>query len=214
MSRTVRYKLVYFGTVAALCLAGLAICWAFDFAGWVVAPLAVAAFLPGQVQGHYYRDLFRSRRLLSENRPAEALDAGRNFIRQLEERPWMRRLVWLAGFVYTPHAEVMALTNCAAAELALGRTGDAAATCERALAVDPLAPLPVFNLGLARWMEGDRDEAERLAERAEDLGYDGGATDQLVQRGSALLAAGHGTTTADAAAHREASDGGSGPDSS
>lgn len=187
MNRTTRYKLGYL-----LVLAGLAVgaWWLLRSAEGPVPLIALGLILilPGRIQGYFYRDLFRGRRLLSEGQLEASLEHSERFLATVRRRPGLKSLLWLSWSVYTPDVEAMALNNLGAAHLGLGRLDAATRAFEEALRIDPQYPMPVFNLAVIRQVQGDSDEAARLAEKAGELGYSGGGTDRLVQIAQTVMA--------------------------
>lgn len=188
MDRTDRYKLSYVCALALLLAA--AVLAAVLMGGGTYAWVAVVAllFVPGRVQGHYYRDLFTARGLLDEGRHAESAAHGERFLVQVRRRPWLKRRVWLGGTVYTPDPEAMALNNLGAAHLESGRFEGAASAFEAALALDPEYPIPHHDLALLRAAQDDDRGAAGLLRPAHELGYRRTDVDGLIHQAQSLLA--------------------------
>jgi tetratricopeptide (TPR) repeat protein len=144
--------------------------------------------VPGRVQGHYWREFFRGRRLLDEDRPQDAIEHFRHFLADLERRPWLRNLMWLSWAFYTPSIEVMTRTNVGVALLKLGELDAAESESRAASQLDPEAPLPWNNLAIVHQMRGDTEAAEEAVRRARALGLGEGEADKLAQRAGRLLA--------------------------
>jgi tetratricopeptide (TPR) repeat protein len=144
--------------------------------------------VPGRVQGRYYRDFFRARELVDERRFAESLPFGERFLDRIRARPGLKRLVWLSWPAYSPDIEAMALNNLGAAHLELGDFEAAERRLGEAMALDPLYPVPVFNLAMLAAVGGDTAAAMRLLEECVRLGYRRTAIDDLIHRSQALLA--------------------------
>ena len=187
MNRTTRYKL---GALLVLLALAAGAWWLVGSGGGLMSLIAFALILmiPGRLQGHFYRDLFRGRRLLAEGKLEASLEHSERFLATVRRRPGLKPLLWLGWSVYTPDVEAMTLNNIGAACLSLGRLEAATKAFEEALRIDPQYPIPFFNLAVVRQVQGDSAEAARLQEKASKLGYTQGSTDRLVQSAQAVLA--------------------------
>lgn len=187
MTRSRRLKLAYVAVIlaasAAVALVGVAV-------GGLrgIAAALVLLLLPGRVQGYFYRDFFRGRRLLEEGRLLECIPHFERFIAAVRARPWLKRLLWLQFAVYTTDIEAMALNNLGSAYVELGDPESAERYLDQALRIDGRYPVALYNLSLVAALRGDRATAERLIKEAADLGYSRGGIDALLQRAGAQLA--------------------------
>ena len=110
------------------------------------------------------------------------------FLERIRNNPWIKHLIWLGTSSYSRDPEVLALNNLGAAELMLGEVDAARRHLMRASALDPLCPLPYFNLGVLEKAEGHLDEAQRLLAQAVKLGYTRGVSDKIVSAAQSRLA--------------------------
>jgi len=190
MNRTHRLKILY--VVVLLALLAVALLLASRFSPGLGPPAIIAVgllfFLPGRIQGLFFRDFFRGRRLLGSGLPAEALVPFRLFLEQIERKPWQKRLVWLAWGFYSTDIEAMTWNNIGAAHTELGEWSAAREALGKALAIDGEYPIPHFNLALIASAEGDREQAQREVDAARRLGYRETSVDQLTQQAQSLLA--------------------------
>lgn len=187
MNRTTRYKLGYLLVLIGLALGAWWLVRTVDSLVPVIA-LALVLMIPGRLQGHFYRDLFRGRRLLAEGKLDASLEHSERFLATVRRRPGLKPLLWLGWSVYTPDVEAMTLNNLGAAHLGLGRLDAATQAFEEALRIDPQYPIPFFNLAVIRQVQGNTAEAAQLQERASALGYAQGGADRLIQSAQAVLA--------------------------
>jgi len=187
MTRTARLKLGYvavFLTVAAVVVTLLV---------WVSGPLgfflaALLTILPGRLQGVFYRDFFRGRRLLAAGHPEEAIPDFERFLETIRARPALKKLVWLQWAVYSPDMEVMTLNNLGASHYHIGEMDVAEGYLRDALRLDPVYPVAYYNLALIAAARDDDAEAERLLGEAHRLGYTRGSVDQVLERAGNALA--------------------------
>src|SRR5262245_6475099 len=159
--------------------------------GGGVGPMLVVAavlLIPGRVQGRFYRDLFQGRRLLDAGYHREAVAYLERFIALVRVQPWRKRLLWLSWSVYTPDAEAMALNNLGAAKLALGQQSASEQAFKEALTLDPLYPVPHFNIAVLHQIRGNRPLAEQAAAEAARLGFARSTIDAVIYHAQSILA--------------------------
>jgi Flp pilus assembly protein TadD len=88
----------------------------------------------------------------------------------------------------------MTLNNLGAAQMSLGDFDAARQALQSARELDPLAPLPYFNLAMIEDAEGNAEQSARLLQQARDLGFKGSMSDRFIGRTGELVARaeGHG----------------------
>ncbi len=180
----VQFRKYFYAPLLALVFAGaLAIIWLVptDQRPLVTGVVIVALLAPGFIARHLLRDLFASRALIAAGQYRAAFDAAQKFLQQLRRRPWVRHAIWAQYGMYTLSTEAMALNNGGAALLELRRFAEARAMLERARAVDPAYPIPLYNLAVIAKLEGDESESQRLISEAAARGFAGGQLDAIVQ---------------------------------
>lgn len=184
MTRTDVLKGVYFARLAALVLLGVGAVAATRSGVALVAVAAGTLFgavlLSGRLQAHFWAELLAGLHDLNQHRYANSKSHSERFLSQLRERPWQRHLIWLGTSSYSLNAEVLALNNLGAAEVALGEFDDARAHLTEAMALDPKCPLPFHNMGKLVLCTASTAEALPWFERAAALGFRGGLSDQAV----------------------------------
>jgi tetratricopeptide (TPR) repeat protein len=180
MTRTTLYKGVYFAMFGGAGALALAVLVHFQFSPVAIAIVLVAMLVPGRILGFFWRDLLRGLRLLNARNYAESKICSEWFLVEVRAKPWIRYLIWLGSSSYSRNPEVLALNNLGAAEMNLGEPDSARAHLKQAIAIDPLCPLPFYNLGALSKAEGNLDEAERCFAQAARLGYTRGISDKIV----------------------------------
>ncbi|MEM1118467.1 MAG: tetratricopeptide repeat protein [Bacteroidota bacterium] len=188
MSRTTRFKLLYVGLLVVLGALALIILSSLNWSYGAVAVVVVILLIPGRVQGHFYRDLFKGRRLVEAGRYNDSIQHSERFLREVRRRPGLKRLIWFAGVIYTDDPEAMALSNIGVAHLEAGRFDAAETTLREALRVDPEYPLPLYNLAVLFEASGKHEEAVGFFQNAAALGYQRDGFDQVVHRAGSILA--------------------------
>jgi tetratricopeptide (TPR) repeat protein len=142
----------------------------------------------GRIQGFYYRDFFTGRRLLDAGKFAEAIPYIERFLESIRQHPKRELLLWLSWSIYTPSVVAMAINNIGVAQLNLGDVDTAESNFLRALARDPLYPLPHFNMAIVQELRGNRNGALAAIATARQLGYMGGTIDVIINKSQSLLA--------------------------
>jgi tetratricopeptide (TPR) repeat protein len=150
--------------------------------------VALLLFLPGRVQGYYYRDFFRGRREMGLGEFESALGHFTKFAEDVSNRPWLKRLIWLSFGVYTTDIEAMTHNNLGACYLEKGELTKSKTALYRALEICPTYPIPYFNLALLYGLTGERREAVRCFQEAKRRGYDLSRFDQVLNSLSQGLA--------------------------
>jgi tetratricopeptide (TPR) repeat protein len=188
MTRTERYKIQYFASIAAYAAIAAVLLWQFGFQPITIVVVALLLFVPGRIQGFLWRDLYTGRRLLESGSFSSSVTASEQFIQHVESKPWLRRLWWLQGAIYTRDPVAMARNNIGAAHLELGQFDDAKRAFSEAVALDAEYAVPQFNLAMIAGLEEDDAEKEHRLERAAALGYSQSAIDNFVRNAGAVLA--------------------------
>lgn len=187
MTRTARLKVGYVAAILAVFAAVVTLLV------WVSGPLgfflaALLTILPGRLQGVFYRDFFRGRRLLASGNAEAAIPEFERFLETIRARPALKKLVWLQWAVYSPDVEVMTLNNLGAAQYRMGELDVAEGYLREALRLDPAYPIAYYNLALIAAERDDVAEAERMMGEAHRLGYTRGTLDQVLGRAGDALA--------------------------
>lgn len=187
MTSTHWRKLAYVPLVLAAIGAGVLL--AVAVGGWAgLLAAALLMLLPGRIQGFFYRDFFRGRRLFSQGRYADAVPHFERFLAAVRARPWIKRLLWLQFAAYTTDIEAMTLNNLGGAHIQLGNLDAGERYLREALAIDARYPVALYNLSRVAAVRGDEADAERLLAEAARLGFSGGGIDALLQAAGERLA--------------------------
>ena len=118
MNRTTRYKTLYLMAVLVLAAGVVAIMSTTGAYALTLVFASVVLLVPGRIQGYFWRDFFRGRRLLGRGNAQDAIPYFMGFLDELVARPWLKRLIWLSWGMHTRDIEVMTRINLGAALLA------------------------------------------------------------------------------------------------
>lgn len=180
MSRTTMYKGFYFGMAGGIAAILIWIVLRFHLTAIGVLVLVIGLLLPGRILGFFWRDLLRGLRLLNEKNFEESKRHSELFLARLKLHPWLKNLIWLGSSTYSRDPEALALNNLGAAEIMLGEVDAARHHLDDAIAVDPLNPLPFFNMGTLYVALGDQQSAATWFKKAVALGYSQSVVDRIV----------------------------------
>ncbi|HEY2034268.1 MAG TPA: tetratricopeptide repeat protein [Rhizomicrobium sp.] len=181
MSRTALYKGLYFAILGSAAAVALAILVYFRFAPIALLAVLLGLLLPGRILGFFWRDLLRGLRLLNAKDYAASKASSLRFLAEVRRRPWIKHLVWLGSSSYSRDPEILALNNLGGAEIGLREFDAAEQHLNEAISIDPLCPLPFYNLGVLAMAKGNSVEATRCFAEAKRLGYRGGLSDRIVR---------------------------------
>jgi hypothetical protein len=146
MARSDAFKAIYYGRVACIVLAGVGGAVAAQAGrpalGAGLLGIFALLLLSGRAQAYFYAELLAGLHHLNLRDYPRSKAHSARFLEQLRQRPWLKHLIWLATSSYSASAEVLALNNLGAAEVALGEVDAARAHLARAIELDAQCPLP------------------------------------------------------------------------
>jgi hypothetical protein len=180
MTRTALYKGMYFALVGGGAIVGTGLFVHFHFSPLSIVVVIVIGLIPGRILGFFWRDLLRGLRLLNARDFARSKYYSERFLVTVRKRPWIKHLIWLGLGTYSRDPEVLALNNLGAAEIKLGEIDQARRHLESAIAMDPLCPLPFYNMGILLSAVDETAESERCFAQAARLGYRRSRSDRIV----------------------------------
>lgn len=78
----------------------------------IFIPIIPIVFLiPGRIQGYYYKDFFKGRRLLVAKDFKASIEYNNKFLSDIRLHTWRKKLIWLSWGMYSKDIEAMALNN-------------------------------------------------------------------------------------------------------
>lgn len=188
MIRTKKYKIQYFASIAGYAVVAVFLLWRFEVQPISILVVAVLLFIPGRIQGFFWRDLYTGRRLLESGSFSSSLNASERFAQLADSKPWLRKMWWLQGAIYTRDPVAMAQNNIGAAHLELKHLVDAKQAFSDAISLDEEYAVPHFNLAMIAGLEGDEAEKERRLKSASAHGYSQSAIDNFLSNAGSILA--------------------------
>ena len=188
MSRTTKYKSIYF--ILIISSVGFVLFSILKFKDnyFVIVLLAVLFLIPGRVQGFLCRNFFTGRRLMTHKKFQDALLFFLEFDGELQDKKWLKYAIGLSGFVYTNSFNAMNKNNIGACYLESGVLNEAKKYFISALDIDSEYPIPFYNLSIVSEIEGKHDLAINQLNEAGRLGYARSTIDQVVSKAQEVYA--------------------------
>jgi tetratricopeptide (TPR) repeat protein len=196
MSRTAKRKVLYVALLVVVLSIAVLVLNAFDYKLGAFLGVTLVLLLPGRVQGHYWRQFFRARDLVTQRRYREAEPVFEQFLERVQRQPRLKWLIWMNYGVFTRDVEAMTLNNLGVCALEEGRFGAAEKHLNKAAALDPANPLPYYNLAIVQQALGRGEAAQREWLRSQELGYRRTPFDMVIHRAGELLTRVEGRTLA------------------
>ncbi len=134
------------------------------------------------------RKVYKSHKLNRRGQFEAAKVLAREGIEDLLAHPWKIRLEKLTLDAYSSEPVATAYICLGVAQRGLGELDDAAASFSTAVSLDPLCPTAHVGLAGVAFDLGDEVKAERMLQRAADLGYSGSLSDRLFTMGGEMTA--------------------------
>lgn len=190
MSRPLKYRLIYVGAVAIILAVSAVVAHGVfpDAPMAVLLTVAILLFIPGRIEGLFYSDLLRGRRLFADGKWQAALDHFAAFHAQINQHPWRKRLFWLTGTIFSPNLEATTLNYLGATLVELERFDEATDKFRAAIKLDPKFALPHFNLAVIEAVANHETRAAARLAKARELGHPNSTVDNLIDHAQALLA--------------------------
>ena len=204
MSRTSVYKLLWVAIVLGGIVLSLFAIKACPYPSAATLVLVVVFLTPGRIQGIAWRPFFRGRKAQTVGNWKLAISEYTLFQEQVRARPGLKGLIWLSWGMYSRDIEAMTENNLGACHLELGALEKAEPHFHRALTLDPLYPIPHFNLAVVKGLQKDFLGFNEHFEQAKRLGYHRSGVDHAIRRLGEVLAAVEGRGAPSSGAKLEA----------
>jgi tetratricopeptide (TPR) repeat protein len=132
--------------------------------------------------------LLRGLRLLNAKEFAASKQCSERFLVQIRAEPWRKHLIWLVTSAYSRDPEVLALNNLEGAEVQLGEWQSARKHLNHAIELDPVCPLPYYNIAVMLDAAGDVAQATQWFGEAKRRGFTHGRSDRYFMAAQARYA--------------------------
>lgn len=150
--------------------------------------IPITLLIPGRIQGYYYRNFFKARRLLGERNFQASIECNENFLADIRLYTWRKKLIWLSWGMYSKDIEAMTLNNLGTSYLHSGNFDTAEGYFNESIRLDTSYPIPYYNLSVLANIKGNKENAEKLYKKSAELGFRQTTFDNVIQIGQQILA--------------------------
>lgn len=169
--RVARNRALYF---IVLLLALIAFAYLMSNFHWELYQLLIIAvifLIPGRLVQYYWRDFFKGRKSLEKRNFDKAIQRFEFFLKEVEEYPWIKWLMFFSYGLYSFKVEAVALAYLGKCYIHKNNFEQAEAALNKALQIDTQYPVAFFNLAVMYALKNDEANARRCFEQARAHGY-------------------------------------------
>ncbi|MBK8555806.1 MAG: tetratricopeptide repeat protein [Lewinellaceae bacterium] len=182
MTRTTLRKITYFGLLAVLIAS---VFWMRNtglISLYGMLGLGLGLLVLGRIINYPLRHFFKGLRAFRRQQFQESEALFRQFLQDLERRPWIRHLNnWNYG-LYTHDLETMAWNNLGAVATHEGRFPEAESCLQKSLLLDSKYPKPYYNLAVLAIRQAQPEKAQHYFDKARELGFSNDSFDQFMTK--------------------------------
>jgi len=169
--RVARNRALYF-VVLLLVLAAFAyVMTNFRWELYQLLIIALVFLTPGRLVQYYWRDFFKGRRSLEKKNYDKAIQRFELFLKDVEESPWIKWLMFFSYGLYSFKVEAVALAYLGKCNIHKQNFEQAELCFNKALQKDSKYPVAFFNLAVIYSLRNDDITARRYFDMARSNGY-------------------------------------------
>ncbi len=150
--------------------------------------ICLLLLVPGRIHAIFYKDFYTAKKLFASNSYEKSYELFKSFSEQLQQKPWLKKLIWLSWGMYTKNIEAITVNNMGIAKLYIRELKTARDYFERAIELDSSYPIPYYNLAKLLIIDGNLEEAEEHFKKAQKLGFKNTSFDMLIKQVQELYA--------------------------
>ncbi len=169
--RVARNRALYFFVMSAVVAAFAYIMTSYHWELYQLLLIAIVFLIPGRLVQYYWRDFFKGRKCLQKKQFDEAIQRFGLFLKEVEESPWIKWLMFFSYGLYSFKVEAVAqayLATCYIHKKEL----DLAETClQKALKVDSKYSVAFFNLAVIGLLRNNDSLSRQYFDQAREHGY-------------------------------------------
>ena len=141
---------------------------------WELYQLLIIAFvflIPGRLVQYYWRDFFKGRKNLEQKNFDKAIQRFELFLKDVEESPWIKWLMFFSYGLYSFKVEAVALAYLGKCNIHKNNMDQAELFLNKALQIDTKYPVAFFNLAVIYAIRNNENESHRYFDLAIKNGY-------------------------------------------
>lgn len=169
--RVARNRVLYFMVLSLVLITFAYLMTEFQ---WELYQLLIIAFIfliPGRLVQYFWRDFFKGRKSLEKGNFEKAIQRFELFLKDIEESPWIKWLMFFSHGLYSFKVEAVALVYVARCHIHKKELDQAELFLNKALQVDPKYSLAFFYLAVVYELRNDEASSRRYFDLARANGY-------------------------------------------
>lgn len=170
------YLLVIFDIIALT----LVLIFFFDMPSYILIISGLLLLIIGRIVNYPLRGFYRGFSALHAQQWDSAENYFLDFLRDIEEKPWKKKLMYYNFGNYTSDIDAMAHNNLGIVYLEKGPLEKAESHLKAAIAIDDQYSKAFYNLAVVRLLQKMPEEAKTLFEKAVELGFENSNYDQFI----------------------------------
>ena len=169
--RVARNRVLYFLVLSVVLVAFSYLMTNYHWELYQLVMIAIVFLIPGRLVQYYWRDYFKGRKCLQKKNYDEAIQRFKLFLKEVEESPWIKWLMFFSYGLYSFKVEAVAQVYLAKCHISKKELEQAEAYLNKALLVDKKYSIAFFNLAVIYLLRNDETVARKNFDRARELGY-------------------------------------------
>ncbi|KAB2879328.1 hypothetical protein F9K33_09430 [bacterium] len=169
--RVARNRVLYFAVLLLVLIAFAYLITNFHWELYQLLIIALVFLVPGRLVQYYWRDFFKGRKNLEKKNYDKAIQRFELFLKDVEESPWIKWLMFFSYGLYSFKVEAVALAYLGKCNIYKRNLEQAEQFLNRALQTDSKYPVAFFNLSVIYVLRNDEITARRYFDAAREHGY-------------------------------------------
>ncbi len=158
----------------------LVLIYFFKFPAYILIISGLLILLLGRLVNYPLRNFYRGFSALNKQDWDDAENFFLTFLKEIEEQPWKKKLMYYNFGNYTSDIDAMAHNNLGLVYLEKGALDKAETHLHQALSIDEKYSKAYYNLAVIRLLQQKPEEAQPLFDKAVEFGFENSSYDQFV----------------------------------
>lgn len=169
--RVARNRALYFLVMSLVLVAFAYLMTNYHWELYQLVLIAIVFLIPGRLVQYYWRDFFKGRKCLQKKNFDEAIQRFSLFLKEVQESPWIKWLMFFSYGLYSFKVEAVAQVYLAKCYIYKKELERAEECLNKALQVDKKYSLAFFNLAVIHLLRNNEAEARNFFDQARGHGY-------------------------------------------
>jgi tetratricopeptide (TPR) repeat protein len=173
-------KYIYLFVLFDIIAITLILIYFFGLPAYILIISGLLLLLIGRLVNYPLRNFYRGFSALNGQDWEAAEDYFLTFLKEIEEQPWKKKLMYYNFGNYTSDIDAMAHNNLGLVYLEKGAFDKAEDHLNKALSIDKQYSKAYYNLAVVRLLQQKPEEAKPLFEKAVEFGFENSSYDQFI----------------------------------